>query len=38
MTIEERKTLVRPSEELNTVSLEEEYPEKTTRIIANLPP
>ena len=38
MTIEERKTLVEPSEELNMISLEEEYPGKTTRIGANLPP
>jgi hypothetical protein len=38
MTIEERKTLVEPSEELNKVILEEECPEKTTRIGANLSP
>jgi hypothetical protein len=38
MTIEERKTLVEPSEELNTVILEEECPEKSTRISANLSP
>jgi hypothetical protein len=37
MMIEERKTLVEPSEELNTVSLEEDHPEKTTKIRANLP-
>jgi hypothetical protein len=38
MTIEEWKTLVEPSEELNTVILEEECPEKTIRIGANLSP
>ena len=38
MTIKERKSLVKPSEELNTVSLEEGRPKKTTRIGANLPP
>uniref|UniRef100_A0A2N9HFX3 Retrotransposon gag domain-containing protein n=1 Tax=Fagus sylvatica TaxID=28930 RepID=A0A2N9HFX3_FAGSY len=38
MTIEERKTLVEPSEELNTVILNEEHPEKSTRIGVNLPP
>jgi hypothetical protein len=38
MTIEERKTLVEPSEELNTVILDEEHPEKSTRIGVNLPP
>jgi hypothetical protein len=37
MMIEERKTLVEPSEELNTVSLEEDHPKKTTKIGANLP-
>ena len=31
MMIEERKTLVEPSEELNTVSLEEDHPEKTNQ-------
>jgi hypothetical protein len=38
MTIEERKTLVEPSEELDTVILEEECPEKSTGIDADLSP
>jgi hypothetical protein len=38
MTIEERKTLVKPSEELDTISWKMGSPEKTTRIGANLPP
>uniref|UniRef100_A0A2N9IPM7 Reverse transcriptase domain-containing protein n=1 Tax=Fagus sylvatica TaxID=28930 RepID=A0A2N9IPM7_FAGSY len=38
MTIEERKTLVDPSEELDTIELEDGHPEKTTRIGASLPP
>jgi hypothetical protein len=38
MTIEERKILVELSEELNTIILDEEYPEKSTRIGVNLPP
>ena len=38
MTIEERKTLVEPSEELSTIILEDERPEKSTRIGANLTP
>ena len=38
MTIEERKTLVEPLEELNTVILDKEHPEKSTRIGVNLPP
>ena len=38
MTIEERKTLVEPSEELDIVILEEECPEKSTRIDADLSP
>jgi hypothetical protein len=37
ITIEEQKTLVKPSEELDTIRLEEGHPEKTTRIGANLP-
>ena len=37
MTIEEQKTLVEPSEELDTIGLEDGYPEKTTRIRASLP-
>ena len=36
--IEERKTLVKSSEELDTIGLEEGHLEKTTRIRANLPP
>ena len=38
MTIEERKILVEPSEELDTIELEDEHLEKTTRIGANLHP
>ena len=38
MTIEERKTLVKPSEELDTIKLEDGSPEKTTKIGADLPP
>jgi hypothetical protein len=35
--IEERKTLVKPSEELDMIRLEDGRPEKTTRIGASLP-
>jgi hypothetical protein len=38
MTIEERKTLVEPSEEPNAIVLDDEHPEKSTRIGANLSP
>uniref|UniRef100_A0A2N9GGQ7 Reverse transcriptase/retrotransposon-derived protein RNase H-like domain-containing protein n=1 Tax=Fagus sylvatica TaxID=28930 RepID=A0A2N9GGQ7_FAGSY len=38
MTIEEQKTLVKPSEELDTINLEEECPEKATKVGANLLP
>ncbi len=38
MTIEEPKTLVKPSEELSTIILDDEHPEKSTRIEANLAP
>ena len=38
MMIEEWKTLVKPSEELDTIGLEEGQPEKTTRIGASFPP
>ena len=38
MTIEERKILVKPSEELDTIKLEDGHPEKTTKIGVNLPP
>ena len=38
MTIEEPKTLVEPSKELNTIILDEEHPKKSTRIGINLPP
>jgi hypothetical protein len=38
MAIEERKILVKPSEELDTIMLEDGQPEKTTKIGANLPP
>ncbi len=38
MTIEEQKITVNPSEELDTVKLEDERPERTVRIDANLPP
>ena len=38
MTIKERKTLVKPFEELDTIRLEDGHPEKTTRIGASLPP
>ncbi len=37
MTIEERKTLVEPLEKLNAIVLDDEHPEKSTRIGANLP-
>ena len=37
MTIEESKTLVKPSEELDTIGLEDGSPEKTTKSGANLP-
>ena len=36
MTIEERKILVKPSEELDTIGLEDGHPEKTTRVKARL--
>uniref|UniRef100_A0A2N9G7Y6 Uncharacterized protein n=1 Tax=Fagus sylvatica TaxID=28930 RepID=A0A2N9G7Y6_FAGSY len=38
MTIEEQKILVKPSEELDTIELEDGHPERTTKIGANLPP
>uniref|UniRef100_A0A2N9EL41 RNA-directed DNA polymerase n=1 Tax=Fagus sylvatica TaxID=28930 RepID=A0A2N9EL41_FAGSY len=38
MTIEEHKILVKPSEELDTIELEDGHPERTTKIGANLPP
>jgi hypothetical protein len=38
MTIEERKTLVKSSEVLDMIRLEERHPEKTTRVGANLSP
>uniref|UniRef100_A0A2N9GMR1 Uncharacterized protein n=1 Tax=Fagus sylvatica TaxID=28930 RepID=A0A2N9GMR1_FAGSY len=38
MTIEEQKILVKPSEELDTIELEDGHPERTTKIRANLPP
>ena len=38
MTIEEPKTLVEPSKELNTIILDEEHPKKSTRIGVNLSP
>ena len=38
MTIEEQKILVKPSEELDTIELEEGRPERTTKIGAKLPP
>jgi hypothetical protein len=38
MTIEERKNLVEPSEELNTIILDEKHPEKSTKIGINLHP
>jgi hypothetical protein len=37
MTIEERKILVKPSEELDTIELKDGHPEKTTKVGANLP-
>jgi hypothetical protein len=37
MTIEERKTPMKPSEELDTIGLEDRHPKKTTRIGASLP-
>ena len=36
MTIEERKTLVEPSEELSTIILDDESLDKSTRIGANI--
>ena len=38
MTIEERKALVEPSEELNAIVLDDKHPEKLTKIGANLSP
>uniref|UniRef100_A0A2N9F5L1 RNase H type-1 domain-containing protein n=1 Tax=Fagus sylvatica TaxID=28930 RepID=A0A2N9F5L1_FAGSY len=38
MTIEEQKILVKPSEELDTIELEEGRPKRTTKIGTNLPP
>uniref|UniRef100_A0A2N9ES18 Uncharacterized protein n=1 Tax=Fagus sylvatica TaxID=28930 RepID=A0A2N9ES18_FAGSY len=38
MTIEEQKILVKPSEELDTIKLEDKHPVRTTRIGASLPP
>ena len=38
MTIEEQKTLGKPSGELDTIGLEDERPERTTKIGADLPP
>ena len=38
MTIEEQKILGKPSEELDTIELEDGHPERTTKIGANLPP
>ena len=38
MTIQERKTLVKPSEELDTIKLEDGSLEKITKIGADLPP
>uniref|UniRef100_A0A2N9GMX4 Uncharacterized protein n=1 Tax=Fagus sylvatica TaxID=28930 RepID=A0A2N9GMX4_FAGSY len=38
MTIEEHKILVKPSEELDIIELEDGHPERTTKIGANLPP
>uniref|UniRef100_A0A2N9EKX3 Uncharacterized protein n=1 Tax=Fagus sylvatica TaxID=28930 RepID=A0A2N9EKX3_FAGSY len=38
MTIEEQKILVKPSEKLDTIELEDGHPERTTKIGANLPP
>ena len=38
MTIEERKILVKPSEELDTINLKDEHPKRTTRIGVSLPP
>ena len=37
MIIEERKILVKPSEELDMIELEDGHPKKTTRIEADLP-
>ena len=37
MTIEERKTLVKPSEELDTIGLKDGHPEQTTKIKTSLP-
>ena len=37
MTIKEQKILVKPSEELDTIELEDGHPERTTKIGANLP-
>uniref|UniRef100_A0A2N9G2A0 Reverse transcriptase domain-containing protein n=1 Tax=Fagus sylvatica TaxID=28930 RepID=A0A2N9G2A0_FAGSY len=38
MTIKEQKILVKPSEELDTIELEDGHPERTTKIGTNLPP
>ena len=38
MTIKERKTLVEPLEELSTIILDNEHPEKSTKVRANLSP
>ena len=38
MTIEERKALVEPLEELNAIVLDDKHPEKLTKIGANLSP
>ena len=38
MTIEEQKILVKPSEKLDTIKLEDKHPVRTTRIGASLPP
>jgi hypothetical protein len=38
MTIEEQKILVKPSEELDTIKLEDKHPVRITRIGASLPP
>uniref|UniRef100_A0A2N9IDH1 RNase H type-1 domain-containing protein n=1 Tax=Fagus sylvatica TaxID=28930 RepID=A0A2N9IDH1_FAGSY len=38
MTLEEQKILVKPSEELDTIELEDGRPERTTKIGADLPP
>uniref|UniRef100_A0A2N9FYJ3 Retrotransposon gag domain-containing protein n=1 Tax=Fagus sylvatica TaxID=28930 RepID=A0A2N9FYJ3_FAGSY len=38
MSIEEQKTLVKPSGELDTIELEDGRPERTTKVGADLPP